>query len=66
MDDSITRKEFGIEPRPLEQTFADTIRWMVEAGHLSPRLAGKLAENGLRPVIKNRFSKERCDEKLIW
>lgn len=44
MDDSITRKEFGIEPRPLEQTFADTIRWMVEAGHLSPRLAGKLAE----------------------
>lgn len=44
MDDSKTRKEFGIEPRPLEETFADTVRWMAWAGHLSPRLAGKLAK----------------------
>jgi dihydroflavonol-4-reductase len=39
-DDGATRRELGIEPPPLDQTLADTIRWMVEAGHLSPRLAG--------------------------
>jgi len=43
MDDSLTRTEFGIEPRPLEETFADTIRWMVNNGHLAGKLAGKLA-----------------------
>lgn len=44
MDDSATRKEFGIEPKPLDETFFDTIKWMVETGHLSPRLAGRLAK----------------------
>jgi nucleoside-diphosphate-sugar epimerase len=44
MDDAQTRREFGIIPRPLEETFADTIRWMVKNGHLSPRLAGRLGE----------------------
>jgi hypothetical protein len=42
-DDTATREELGIEPPPLEQTLADTIRWMVEAGHLPPKLAGDLA-----------------------
>lgn len=36
-DDSAARTEFGIEPRPLAQTLADTIRWMVDSGHLPPR-----------------------------
>jgi len=36
-DDSAARKEFGIEPRPLAQTLADTIRWMVDSGHLPSR-----------------------------
>jgi nucleoside-diphosphate-sugar epimerase len=44
MDDAQTRREFGIIPRPLEETFADTIRWMAQNGHLSPRLAGRLGE----------------------
>ena len=43
MDDSKTRQEFGIEPRPLEETFTDTLRWMVEAGHLPAKLANKAA-----------------------
>jgi dihydroflavonol-4-reductase len=43
LDDSTTRQDFGIEPRPLEETFADTIRWMVHDGHLRPHLAGRLA-----------------------
>ncbi len=46
MDDSATRSEFGIEPRPIEETLADTIRWMAQDGHLKPRLAGGLVKKG--------------------
>jgi nucleoside-diphosphate-sugar epimerase len=46
-DDTDTRRELEIEPPPLEQTLADTIRWMVQAGHLPPRLAGDL----IRPAV---------------
>lgn len=42
-DDSLTRKESGIEPRPMDETLADTLRWMVETRQLSPGLAGQLA-----------------------
>ena len=42
-DDSKTRNEFALEPRPLRETFADTVRWLVEVGHLTPREAGRLA-----------------------
>jgi dihydroflavonol-4-reductase len=42
-DDSKTRSEFAIEPRPLRETLADTVRWLVEVGHLSPNEAGRLA-----------------------
>lgn len=41
-DDTTTYQELGIEPPRLEQTLADTIRWMVRAGHLPARLAGDL------------------------
>src|SRR5262249_25961904 len=42
-DDSKTHSELGLEPRPLRETFADTVRWLVEAGHISPAEAGRLA-----------------------
>src|SRR5262249_23893659 len=42
MDDTATRAELGIEPLSLEQTLADTIRRMVQAGRLPPKLAGEL------------------------
>jgi dihydroflavonol-4-reductase len=42
-DDSKTRNEFGLEPRPLRETFVDTIRWLVDVGHLTPGEAGRLA-----------------------
>ena len=42
-DDSKTREELQLEPRPLRETFADTVHWLVEAGHLTPRQAGHLA-----------------------
>ena len=42
-DDSLTRREFGLAPNPIDQTLADTIRWMYEGNHLSRKLAGLLA-----------------------
>jgi nucleoside-diphosphate-sugar epimerase len=42
-DDSKTRDELQLEPRPLRETFVDTVRWLVEAGHLTPREAGRIA-----------------------
>ncbi|NOZ26499.1 MAG: NAD-dependent epimerase/dehydratase family protein [Chloroflexi bacterium] len=46
LDDSATRSEFGIAPRPLEETLGDTVRWLIQAGHLSPERAGRLAWDG--------------------
>jgi nucleoside-diphosphate-sugar epimerase len=42
-DDSNTRDQLRLEPRPLRETFVDTIQWLVETGHLTPRQAGRLA-----------------------
>jgi hypothetical protein len=42
-DDSRTRSEFDLEPRPLRETFIDTVRWLVEVGHVSQAEAGRLA-----------------------
>jgi hypothetical protein len=42
-DDSKTREEFQLEPRPLRETFVDTVGWLVETGHLTQRQAGRLA-----------------------
>ncbi len=41
-DSSRAGKELGVEPPPLDETLADAIRWMVEAGHLPARFAGRL------------------------
>jgi nucleoside-diphosphate-sugar epimerase len=35
--------DLGFEPRPIEQTFSDTVRWLLEAGHIAPKDAGRLA-----------------------
>jgi dihydroflavonol-4-reductase len=42
-DDSGTRDEYGIVPRTIEDTLADTITWMVGSGHMLRKLAGRLA-----------------------
>jgi nucleoside-diphosphate-sugar epimerase len=41
-DDSKTRSEFAVEPRPLRETLTDTVRWLVAVGHLTSREAGRL------------------------
>jgi dihydroflavonol-4-reductase len=42
-DDSKTRDELRLESRPLRETFVDTVQWLVEVGHVTPREAGRLA-----------------------
>lgn len=44
-DASAVRTELGIQPRSLVETARDTVAWMVEAGHLSPRRAGVLGRS---------------------
>lgn len=41
-DDSRTRKDFGIEPRPLAETMRDQILWMLQEGYIEPSLAGTI------------------------
>lgn len=41
VDASTTVAELGIPGRDFQVTLRDTIRWMVEAGHLSPKQAGR-------------------------
>ena len=45
-DASRTTRELGLHFRPLEQTYADTIRWLARAGHIPRALAGRLGEMG--------------------
>jgi nucleoside-diphosphate-sugar epimerase len=42
-DDSRTWAELGLTPRPLDDTIADTVRWMVAEGLITPAQAGLLA-----------------------
>jgi hypothetical protein len=42
-DNAATRTELALEPRPLRETLADTVRWLVEVGRITPREAGRLA-----------------------
>lgn len=40
IDASATTRDLGVTARPLRDSLVDTVRWLVEAGHLSRRLAG--------------------------
>jgi nucleoside-diphosphate-sugar epimerase len=41
VDHSATVDDLGITGRPLADSLRDTVRWLVEAGHISPRAAGR-------------------------
>jgi dihydroflavonol-4-reductase len=43
-DDASTIAEFGIALPDIDRTFADTIRWLYEQGHLPAKLVGRIAE----------------------
>lgn len=40
-DTRLTRGELGVEPVPFTTTMRDTVRWLVEAGRLDPKYAGR-------------------------
>jgi dihydroflavonol-4-reductase len=42
-DDTKTPQELGVAPRDLQVTLADSVRWLVQQGHISRRQAGQLA-----------------------
>jgi nucleoside-diphosphate-sugar epimerase len=42
-DSTRARVELGFQPRPLRDTFADTVRWLVDTSELTTREAGRLA-----------------------
>jgi nucleoside-diphosphate-sugar epimerase len=44
VDASRTTRELGLRFRPVDETYADTIRWLHRAGHLPAKLVGTLAE----------------------
>lgn len=43
MDNSRVERELNFRFRPVEDTFADSIRWLFQEGHISRRQAGRMA-----------------------
>ncbi|HTF10312.1 MAG TPA: SDR family NAD(P)-dependent oxidoreductase [Asanoa sp.] len=48
-DDSRARRELAVEPRPLTETYADTVRWLYATGQLTERQSGAVARVDARP-----------------
>jgi dihydroflavonol-4-reductase len=42
-DDTKTRQELDVAPRDIQVTLVDSVRWLLEQGHISRRQAGQLA-----------------------
>jgi hypothetical protein len=45
-DDAPTLEALGVRLRPARETLADSLRWLVQEGHLAPGKAGYLAQAG--------------------
>ena len=43
VDDSKTRRDFRLAPRPLAESMSDMVRWMAGTGKIDKKMAGKLA-----------------------
>ena len=44
LDNTRTESELDFEFRPVEQSMADCIRWLYQAGHITEEQAGRLAD----------------------
>jgi dihydroflavonol-4-reductase len=44
VDHSATAADLGVEGRSLEESMRDTVRWLVDAGHVKPSAAGRARE----------------------
>ena len=58
-DSEKSMAELGLEFRPIEETIAAQMRWMVDAGHLSARAAGALADPASAPQTSARAPSPR-------
>ena len=56
VDPSSAVTGLGIPGRPLRESMTDTVRWLVEAGHLSPRQAGSALRTQFDSPPKNEES----------
>jgi dihydroflavonol-4-reductase len=54
VDAASTTQELGLTPRPIEETFADAVRWLHAQGRISRRQAGRLAVQGEAPRRRSR------------
>ena len=73
-DSRATVEELGVVFRPIEETFADTLRWLYEAGHISAGCAGRLAEGspsrardrslGVGAALEHAFSDESAEDAV--
>lgn len=55
VDAAPATRELGIAPRPIEESFADTVRWLYAQGRISRRQAGRLAMQGEAPRPRARL-----------
>lgn len=53
-DSSTTGADLGVQPPPLAETLADTIRWLVQTGRLPAAAAGRLATPPADPTAVQR------------
>jgi hypothetical protein len=44
MDNSKVERELDFEFRPIEDSMRDCIRWLCEAGHITPEQAGRVVD----------------------
>ena len=48
-DDTVALDALGMTLRPLEESVADTLRWLATTGHLRPSRAGRLRPGSKSP-----------------
>jgi len=73
-DSRATVEELGVAFRPIEETFADALRWLYEAGHIGARCAGRLGAGlpgrargrslGLGAALEHAFSDGAAEDAV--
>jgi dihydroflavonol-4-reductase len=59
VDYSATVDELGLRGRPLEESMRDTVRWLAETGHITPRAAGHVSTPGGLRERRDRTTREK-------
>ena len=56
-DTAFTTEELGAAARPFDETVHDTLRWLVETGHLEPKYVGTLCTAACRLTSRSMTAK---------